>query len=181
MDERPIGSWDVFTTLVTRLDGRTAVEAARAWAGGWETVYEDAAGDICVGWALAADDDTGRGTLSAALQRWVDAGPAGSAKVSEGDGGTIELAACDPGERAVSPDPGAVYDAVAWLLAHEDVVAGLAGDVPMASADCAATRLLATLQPSDISFDGLARETGRLVEAAGEFEGACRAVVTVEG
>ena len=91
------------------------------------------------------------------------------------------LAACDPGERAVSPDPVAVYDAVAWLLAHEDVVAGLASDLPIASADCAATRLLATLGPSDISFDGLAGETGRLVEAAGEFEDACRGVLTVEG
>ena len=28
MEERSIGSWDVFTTLVTRLDGRTAVEAS---------------------------------------------------------------------------------------------------------------------------------------------------------
>ena len=181
MEERPIGSWDVFTTLVTRLDGRTAVEASRAWAGGWETVYEDEAGDICVGWALAADDDAGRGTLSAALQSWVGAGPAGVAQVSEVEGGIIELAACDPGERAVSPDPVAVYDAVAWLLAHEDVVAGLASDVPIASADCAATRLLATLEPSAISFDGLAGETGQLVVAAGEFEDACRGVLTVEG
>ena len=74
-----------------------------------------------------------------------------------------------------------VYDAVAWLLAHEDVVAGLASDVPIASADCAATRLLATLDPSDISFDGLAGETGQLVVAAGEFEDACRGVLTVEG
>ena len=171
MEERPIGSWDVFTTLVTRLDGRTAVEASRAWAGGWETVYEDEAGDICVSWALAADDDAGRGTLSAALRSWVGAGPAGVAQVSEVEGGIIELAACDPGERAVSPDPVAVYDAVAWLLAHEDVVAGLASDVPIASADCAATRLLATLEPSDISFDGLAGETGRLVEAARRVRG----------
>ena len=154
---------------------------SRAWAGGWETVYEDDTGDICVSWALAADDDAGRGTLSAALQSWVGAGPAGVAQVSEVEGGLLELAACDPGERAVSPDPAVVYDAVAWLLAHEDVVAGLASEVPIASADCAATRLLATLEPSAISFDGLAGETGRLVEAAGEFEDACRGVLTVGG
>ncbi len=171
----------MFTTLVTRLDGRTAVEASRAWAGGWETVYEDEAGDICVSWALAADDDAGRGTLSTALRSWVAAGPAGVAQVSEVEGDIIELAACDPGDRAVSPDPVAVYDAVAWLLAHEDVVAGLASDVPIASADCAATQLLATLEPSDISFDGLAGESGRLLEAAGEFEDACQDVLTVGG
>ena len=181
MEERPIGSWDVFTTLVTRLDGRTAVEASRAWAGGWETVYEDEAGDICVSWALAADDDAGRSTLSAALRSWVGAGPAGVATVSEVEGDIIELAACDPGERAVTPEPVAVYDAVAWLLAHEDVVAGLASDVPIAAADCAATRLLATLEPSDISFDGLAGDTVQLVEAATEFEDACRDVLTVAG
>jgi hypothetical protein len=101
--------------------------------------------------------------------------------VSEVEGGTVELTACDPGERAVSPDPAAVYDAVAWLLAHEDVVEGLASEVPIASADCAATRLLATLDPADISFDRLPGETGRLVEAAGEFEDACRGVLTVDG
>ena len=171
MEERPIGSWDVFTTLVTRLDGRTAVEASRAWAGGWETVYEDEAGDICVSWALAADDDAGRSTLSAALRSWVGAGPAGVAQVSEVEGDIIELAACDPGERAVSPEPVAVYDAVAWLLAHEDVVAGLASDVPIASADCAATRLLATLEPSDISFDGLAGESGPAGRGRGRVRG----------
>ena len=70
---------------------------------------------------------------------------------------------------------------MAWLLAHENVVAGLASDVPIASADCAATQLLATLEPSDISFDGLAGESGRLLEAAGEFEDACQDVLTVGG
>jgi hypothetical protein len=182
MDERPLGAWDVFTTLVTRLDGRTAVEAARAWAGGWETVYEAEDGGICVGWRLAADDAAGYESLRAALRSWSVAGPAGVAAVTADPAlRLVELQACDPGARAVGPDPIAVFDALAWLLAHEDVVAELAHDVPIAAADCAATRLLDSLEPSAISFDGLDRTRTGLVEAAGAFQDACRGVPGADG
>ncbi len=182
VDERRIGAWDVFTTLITRVDGRTATLASRGWSGGQEIRWEDD-DRVCVGWALQADSEAAAGRLTSALRAWGAAGPAGAATVSTDRlGWTVQMVACDPDVDVVAPRAADVADAAAWLWLHEDIVEALAADVSLPRADCAATRVLTDLDARDVTAaDQADHGPDRFIEAARSALASCADITTVVG
>ena len=89
------GAFGWLTVLAGRLDVGDAVRSIKGWAGDRYVTYRK--GDaVCARANVASDSPAGADALESALQRWIDAGPSGSASVSR-VALVLTVSACDTG------------------------------------------------------------------------------------
>jgi hypothetical protein len=148
----PLGATTLFVMLAERIDPLVALAAADGWGGDMSVAYDDGDG-TCVRVDLVGDTATDRDEIAAALQAWVDAGPAGAASVTT-SGDRVVFESCSAEVEADAAPPAAVSSLDALVLpatrsqlmmvATSDL--GLDHDEAFALGDCFVRRVpLATL------------------------------------
>ena len=94
-DDGDFGALSWYLFLAQRIDPLQALDVVDGWGGDAYIAYEQA-GHTCVQLAYKGADDAATSAMGAALQSWIDAGPANGASIT-GEAGGLRFTSCDPG------------------------------------------------------------------------------------
>lgn len=99
-DHDIFGSTGWLITLARRIPLRDALQATDGWGGDSYVAYEED-DRSCVQIRYVGDTRSDVREMKSALDRWIAAGPKGTASVEAEDDETLLFTSCDPGDKAV--------------------------------------------------------------------------------
>jgi hypothetical protein len=157
------GALSLYLLLASRLDARTALEAATGWGGDRFAGFRRD-GKECIRVSVRGDTDGDTDEIAAALEAWALTRPDGSAEVQRTGDGLVELSACEAeGGSALDPAhlESAFYDTLDYRI-YNTVALMRALDLPVAAARCVADGL--ATDPAVLEIEARAFEEGTTID-----------------